>query len=53
VDGVAQFVALEVKSATGRPTAEQTQFVDHINGAGGVAGIVRSIDAARALLAVP
>jgi hypothetical protein len=53
VDGVAQFVALEVKSATGRPTAEQTQFVDHINGAGGVAGIVRSIDAARALLAGP
>ena len=53
VDGMAQFVALEVKSATGRPTAEQTRFIDHINGAGGVAGIVRSIDAARALLAGP
>ena len=53
VDGVAQFVALEVKSATGRATAEQIQFIDHINGAGGVAGIVRSIDTARALLASP
>jgi hypothetical protein len=53
VDGVAQFVALEVKSATGRPTKEQSQFIDHIQAAGGVAGIVRSIDAATTLLAVP
>jgi hypothetical protein len=53
VNGVAQFVALEVKSATGRPTKEQAQFIDHIEAAGGVSGIVRSIDAARALLAVP
>jgi hypothetical protein len=53
VDGVAQFVALEVKSATGRPTAEQTRFLDHIQAAGGVSGIARSIDAARTLLGVP
>jgi VRR-NUC domain. len=53
VGGVAQFVALEVKSATGRPTTEQTRFLDHIQAAGGVSGIVRSIDAAQALLAVP
>jgi ribosomal protein L27 len=50
VDGVAQFVALEVKSATGRPTAQQTQFLDHITSAGGCAGIVRSVEDAQSLL---
>ena len=50
VDGVAQFVALEVKSANGRPTAQQVQFLDHITGAGGCAGVVRSVDDASALL---
>ena len=50
VDGVAQFVALEVKSATGRPTAQQVQFLDHIQAAGGLAGIVRSVDDAAAIL---
>jgi hypothetical protein len=50
VDRVAQFVALEVKSATGRPTAQQTQFIDHINAVGGCAGIVRSVEDAQALL---
>lgn len=53
INGVAQFVALEVKSERGRPTTEQTRFLDHIQAAGGVSGIVRSIDAAQALLAVP
>jgi hypothetical protein len=50
VDGVAQFVALEVKSFTGRPTAQQTQFIDHINAVGGCAGIVRSVEDARSML---
>ena len=50
VDRVAQFVALEVKSATGRPTAQQTQFLDHINAVGGLAGIARSVDDAAAIL---
>ena len=50
VDGVAQFVALEVKSATGRPTAQQVQFLEHIGAVGGCAGVVRSVDAAHALL---
>jgi ribosomal protein L27 len=50
VDGVAQFVALEVKSATGRPTAQQTQFIDHINAVGGCAGIVRSVEDAHTVL---
>jgi hypothetical protein len=50
VDRVAQFVALEVKSPTGRPTKEQTQFIDHINAVGGCAGIVRSVEDARSVL---
>jgi hypothetical protein len=50
VDGLAQFVALEVKSATGRPTPQQTAFLDHITAAGGCAGIVRSVEDARKIL---
>ena len=50
VNRVAQFVALEVKSATGRPTAQQVQFLDHITSVGGCAGIVRSVEDAQALL---
>ena len=50
VNGIAQFVALEVKSATGRPTAQQVQFLDHIQAAGGLAGIARSVDDAAAIL---
>jgi hypothetical protein len=53
VDRVAQFVALEVKSATGRPTAQQVQFLDHINAVGGLAGIARSVDDAAAILRLP
>ena len=51
IQGVAQFVALEVKSATGRPTPQQTAFLDHITAAGGCAGIVRSVEDAREILA--
>ena len=50
VGGLAQFVALEVKSATGRPTPEQTRFLDHISSAGGCAAVVRSIADADAVL---
>ena len=50
VDRVAQFVALEVKSPTGRATAQQTQFIDHINAVGGCAGIVRSVEDAHTVL---
>jgi len=53
VDRVAQFVALEVKSATGRATAQQTQFIDHINAVGGCAGIVRSVEDAQTVLSIP
>jgi hypothetical protein len=48
---IAQFAAVEVKSATGRPSAEQRQFINHITEAGGRAGIARSVDDAVALLA--
>ena len=50
VDGVAQFVALEVKSPNGRPTTQQVQFLDHINAVGGCAGIVRSVEDAQTVL---
>ena len=52
VDGVAQFVALEVKSATGRPTTEQRAFLDHITHAGGCGGVVRTVADAHTLLRV-
>jgi hypothetical protein len=50
VDGLAQFVALEVKSERGRPTPEQTRFLDHITSAGGCAAVVRSVADADAVL---
>ena len=45
-----RFVSLEVKSDTGRVKKEQTQFIDVVQGLGGIAGIVRSVQEARALL---
>ena len=39
---LAQFAAVEVKSARGRPTKEQTAFIGAVGLAGGVAGIARS-----------
>lgn len=47
---LAVFAAVEVKSATGRATQEQRAFVEHVQQAGGIAGVVRSVDEARALL---
>lgn len=41
---VAVFTAVEVKSATGRPTPQQAAFLEHIRQAGGRAGIARSVD---------
>jgi hypothetical protein len=52
-NGLAQFVALEVKTATGRPTAEQTRFLDHITSAGGCAAVVRSVNDAYSVLHSP
>lgn len=39
---VAVFTAIEIKTATGRATPAQRHFIEHIQGAGGIAGIVRS-----------
>jgi hypothetical protein len=48
--GLAQFVAVEVKSERGRVSSEQTRFIDAVNQAGGCAGIARSVDDAQALM---
>jgi hypothetical protein len=41
---VALFLALEVKTATGKPTPEQENFIRAVRKAGGLAGVVRSCD---------
>ena len=47
---LAVFAAVEVKSERGRPSAEQTRFLNHIEQAGGKAGIARSVDDAHQIL---
>lgn len=47
---LAVFAAVEVKSERGRPSAEQTRFLNHIEQAGGKAGIARSVDEAHLIL---
>lgn len=44
------FVALECKSETGRATREQLAFLDSVLSTGGLAGVVRSVEEAQALL---
>lgn len=45
-----KFIALEVKSRTGKPSQEQKIFLENIERNGGIAGIVRSVDDARKVL---
>jgi hypothetical protein len=47
---LAVFAAVEVKTERGRPTPEQTAFLEHVTAAGGIAGIARSVEEAQALL---
>lgn len=47
---LAVFAAVEVKTPKGRPTPEQTRFIEHIRSAGGRAGIARSEVDAQAIL---
>ena len=47
---LAVFAAVEVKTPTGRPTPEQTAFLEHVTAAGGLAGIARSVEEARQIL---
>jgi hypothetical protein len=49
---IAVFSALEVKSKTGRATAGQKNFCDRVIQAGGLAGIVKSLDDAKKALAI-
>lgn len=46
-----RFLAVEVKTATGRATPEQQKFIEHVRSRGGIAGIARSPSDALALLA--
>lgn len=43
-----RFVALEVKSETGRVTKEQTMFITLVRAMGGVGEVVRSVEEAMA-----
>jgi hypothetical protein len=47
---VAIFTAVEVKAARGRPTPQQTAWLDHVRAAGGRAGIARSVDDATRIV---
>lgn len=45
-----QFLAVEVKSKTGRLTEEQQRFIDAVRRKGGIAGVARSVEEALQLL---
>lgn len=47
---LAVFTAIEVKTDTGVLTAEQRNFIEQVISAGGVAGVARTPEEARALL---
>lgn len=47
---LAVFTAVEVKSATGRPSGPQKNFINQIQRAGGVAGVARSGEDAREII---
>jgi len=45
-----RFLAVEVKTATGRPSKEQLTFINHVRAHGGIAGIARTPAEALELL---
>ena len=47
---IAVFASVEVKTETGKPTDEQKNWIDQVRKAGGIAGVVRSVDDAVRLL---
>jgi hypothetical protein len=49
---VGVFFAPEVKDAGKKPSPKQASFLQAVNDGGGVAGVVRSVSDAMALLAV-
>ena len=48
---VAVFTSIEVKTLTGRIRPEQRAWMEKIQAAGGIAGVARSVEDAKALLA--
>ena len=46
-----RFVAIEVKAGRRQPTDEQAAFIDLVRRSGGLAGVARSVEEARAILA--
>lgn len=48
---LSRWIALEVKTATGRVSVEQQQFLDLVNRRGGVGRVVRSVEDAGAAIA--
>ena len=50
IDPDGRFMAVEVKTETGRPTKEQLTFINAVKAAGGIAGIARSPREALELL---
>ena len=51
IEGRAVFLALELKSPTGRPSKEQLNWIEQVKLAGGIAGIVRSPQDVEKLIA--
>lgn len=45
-----RFIAIEVKTRTGRVSPEQQRFIDAVNKAGGIAGVARSVGDALELI---
>ena len=45
-----RFVAIEVKASRGRLTDEQAAFIELVRRSGGLAGVARSVEEARAIL---
>lgn len=45
-----RFIALEIKSSTGRVRPEQADFINLVRATGGFAAIVRSVEEARAAI---
>jgi hypothetical protein len=48
---VAVFLSIEVKTPTGRIRPEQRAWMETVQAAGGIAGVARSVEDAKALLA--
>lgn len=47
---VAVFIAIEVKTGTGRPSKEQVNFIEAVKAYGGVAGVARTEEEAIQLI---